>query len=63
MSAQYRAPSVSSLPFLCDNDNANTFIEHKYSLQMRIIIHIMYDLPDIRCYVLYLCMETINGSE
>ena len=33
-----------------------TFIEHKYSLQMR--IYIKYDLLAIRCYVLYLCMQT-----
>ena len=43
-----------------DNDNDNTFIEHKYRLQIRIYI---YDLLPIKCYVLYLCMETNNGSD
>ena len=38
-----------------------TLIEHKYGLQMR--IYISYDLPAIRCYVLYLCIETNNGNE
>ena len=45
-----------------DNDNDNTFIEHKYRLQMKIYIYII-NLLSIRCYVLYLCMETNNGSE
>ena len=44
-----------------DNDNDNTFIEHKYRLQIR--IYIKYGLLPIKCYVLYLCMETNNGSD